>query len=174
MSIYKSLECVSVSGHPCPAAAAALVRAQQKHPPLQLTLVRCFTLCGRTASLVRVSLAPRAVVGSVEEYKKNVASSSSSSSQVLRSSKWRLEASPEVLQVISAIRGGADVQATLQPLFHKIPSEEWNKVVGNVGELDWALAFRVFRVLESQRSVLASQMPSLTRNDDDDDDYGKK
>jgi hypothetical protein len=109
-------------------------------------------------------------VGSVEEYKKKVASSSSSSSQVPSSSKWRLEASPEVLQVISAIRGGADVQATLQPLFHKISSEEWNKVVGNVGELDWALAFRVFRVLESQRSVSASQMPSLTRNDDDDDD----
>jgi hypothetical protein len=31
-----------------------LARAQHRRPPLQLALVRCFALCGRTASLLRV------------------------------------------------------------------------------------------------------------------------
>lgn len=64
---------------------------------------------------------------------------------------------PELVEVIAALKGGEDVERTLAPWTGKFTPEEWNKLLAQIGDVDWKLVLSIFNIVKT-KSVLSAQL----------------
>ncbi|KAL2608121.1 hypothetical protein R1flu_026694 [Riccia fluitans] len=70
----------------------------------------------------------------------------------------------DLLELIADITGAENLETVLQPWVSVLTSEEWNKILLEVGNRDWTLAMDVFKVFKTQ-SPLVKESPSNEGSD---------
>ncbi|EFJ26185.1 hypothetical protein SELMODRAFT_441948 [Selaginella moellendorffii] len=74
---------------------------------------------------------------------------------------------PELDELIAAIVYQAEIEGSLSNAFQRISTEDWSKVLSNVGKKHWELALAVFGVFKETSSIFLKPNTGVQKNEED-------